>query len=79
MVWYPLEKYNFDNFLEGDCNRLARSAGFAVANNPAGTAFNPLMIFGGVVLLIIILKKWNSIIYSKWNIIIYKIVIKNVI
>ena len=22
--------YNFDNFVEGDCNRLARSAGFAV-------------------------------------------------
>ena len=41
-------KYSFDNFIEGDCNRLARSAGFAVANNPAGTAFNPLMIFGGV-------------------------------
>ena len=28
-------KYSFENFLEGDCNRLARSAGFAVANNPA--------------------------------------------
>lgn len=41
-------KYSFENFLEGDCNRLARSAGFAVANNPAGTAFNPLMVFGGV-------------------------------
>jgi len=41
-------KYTFDSFIEGDCNRLARSAGFAVANNPAGTAFNPLMIFGGV-------------------------------
>ena len=23
--------YTFDNFIEGDCNRLARSAGFAVA------------------------------------------------
>ncbi len=41
-------KYTFENFIEGDCNRLARSAGFAVANNPAGTSFNPLMIFGGV-------------------------------
>jgi chromosomal replication initiator protein len=40
--------YTFDNFVEGECNRLARSAGYAVANNPGGTAFNPLMIFGGV-------------------------------
>lgn len=39
--------YTFENFIEGDCNRLARSAGFAVANKPGGTAFNPLMIFGG--------------------------------
>jgi len=41
-------KYTFENFLEGDCNRLARSAGYAVANKPGGTAFNPLMIYGGV-------------------------------
>ena len=39
-------KYSFDNFVEGDCNRLARSAGFAVANKPGGTSFNPLMIYG---------------------------------
>ena len=38
--------YTFDNFVEGDCNRLARSAGFAVANKPGGTSFNPLMIYG---------------------------------
>lgn len=40
--------YTFDNFIEGDCNRLARSAGFAVANKPGGTAFNPLMVFSSV-------------------------------
>ena len=40
--------YSFTNFIEGDCNRLARSAGFAVAKNPGGTAFNPLLIYGGV-------------------------------
>ncbi|MBK8366875.1 MAG: chromosomal replication initiator protein DnaA [Bacteroidetes bacterium] len=40
--------YSFENFVEGDCNRLARSAGFAVANKPGGTAFNPLLIYGGV-------------------------------
>ena len=38
--------YSFQNYIEGDCNRLARSAGFAVGNNPGGTAFNPLMIYG---------------------------------
>ena len=40
--------YTFDNFIEGDCNRLARSAGMAVAKKPGGTAFNPLFVFGGV-------------------------------
>ena len=40
--------YSFENFLEGDCNRLARNAGIAVANKPGGTSFNPLLIFGGV-------------------------------
>lgn len=40
--------YSFDNLIEGDCNRLARSAGFAVANKPGGTSFNPLLIYGGV-------------------------------
>ena len=39
--------YSFANFVEGDCNRLARSAGYAVAQNPGGTAFNPLLIYGG--------------------------------
>lgn len=40
--------YNFERFLEGESNRLARSAGMAVANKPGGTSFNPLLIFGGV-------------------------------
>lgn len=40
--------YSFENFVEGDCNRLARSAGFAVSNKPGGTAFNPLLIYGNV-------------------------------
>ncbi|MGL5889978.1 MAG: chromosomal replication initiator protein DnaA, partial [Bacteroidia bacterium] len=40
--------YSFENFVEGDCNRLARSAGFAVSQKPGGTAFNPLLIYGGV-------------------------------
>lgn len=40
--------YSFENFIEGDFNRLARSAGFAVAKKPGGTAFNPLLIYGSV-------------------------------
>ncbi|MBC6408854.1 MAG: chromosomal replication initiator protein DnaA [Ekhidna sp.] len=40
--------YTFDNFIEGDCNRLGRSAGLAVAKKPGVTSFNPLMIYGGV-------------------------------
>jgi len=40
--------YSFDSFIEGDCNRLARSAGFAVAKKPGVTSFNPLMIYGVV-------------------------------
>lgn len=39
--------YAFENFIEGDCNRLARSAGLAVANKPGVTSFNPLMVYGG--------------------------------
>ena len=40
--------YTFESFLEGDSNRLARSAGIAVSNKPGGTSFNPLLIYGGV-------------------------------
>ncbi len=40
--------YSFDNFVEGDCNRLARSAGVAVSKKPGITSFNPLMLYGGV-------------------------------
>lgn len=43
-----VESYSFDNFVEGDCNRLARSAGMAVAENPGKTAFNPLLIYSSV-------------------------------
>lgn len=40
--------YTFDTYIEGDCNRLARSAGMAVAAKPGTTSFNPLMIYGQV-------------------------------
>ena len=38
--------YNFDNFIEGNCNRLARSAGLSIAASPGKTAFNPLFLYG---------------------------------
>ena len=38
--------YTFDTFVEGDCNRLCRSAGFSVAVDPGATPFNPLYIYG---------------------------------
>jgi|SRR5690625_119757 len=41
-------QYTFDNFIEGECNRLPRNAGMAVAKKPGGTAFNPLVIYGNV-------------------------------
>ena len=40
--------FTFENFIEGDCNRLAHASGYAVSNKPGGTAFNPLLIYGGV-------------------------------
>ena len=40
--------YTFENFIEGDCNRLARSAALAIAEKPGSTAFNPFLIYGGV-------------------------------
>ncbi len=39
-------KYTFDTFIEGECNRLARSAGMEIASKPGNTPFNPLIIFG---------------------------------
>ncbi len=38
--------YQFDNFVEGKSNQLARAAATQVANNPGGS-YNPLFIYGG--------------------------------
>ena len=38
--------YSFDNFVEGSCNRLARTAGLSIADKPGGP-FNPLFVYGG--------------------------------
>jgi chromosomal replication initiator protein len=40
-------RYTFDNFIKGESNQLARAAASAVSNNPGGTSFNPLVIYGG--------------------------------
>ncbi len=40
--------YTFDNFVEGNSNRLARNAAMAVSKKPGGTSFNPLLIYGDV-------------------------------
>lgn len=40
-------QFNFDNFVEGKSNQLARAAALQVAQNP-GQAYNPLFLYGGV-------------------------------
>ncbi len=48
MIGSPLNvDYVFDNFVEGKCNQVARAAALQVADHP-GTAYNPLLIYGGV-------------------------------
>jgi chromosomal replication initiator protein len=42
------ENYKFSTFIMGDCNKFPGSAGVAIAKKPGGTAFNPLVIYGGV-------------------------------
>ena len=41
-------RYTFDNFIKGEGNQLARAAAGAIADNPGGTSFNPLFVYGGV-------------------------------
>lgn len=43
-----VEKYTFETYIEGDCNKLARAAGINIASKPGKTSFNPLVIYGGV-------------------------------
>lgn len=40
--------YTFERFIEGDCNRLARSAAWAIGQEPGQTSFNPFLVYGGV-------------------------------
>ena len=39
------ENYSMENFVVGECNRVAYEAGLAVAKNPGRTSFNPMFIF----------------------------------
>jgi chromosomal replication initiator protein len=41
------ELYTFESFIAGEPNKLARTAGLAIAKQPGYTAFNPLFIYGG--------------------------------
>ena len=41
-------RYQFDNFIKGEANQLARAAAIAISENPGETSFNPLFIYGGV-------------------------------
>ena len=39
--------FNFDNFVSGRANQLARAAALQISDNP-GVAYNPLFVYGGV-------------------------------
>ena len=39
--------YSFENFIEGRCNQLARSAGLNISENPGKGTFNPMFLYGG--------------------------------
>lgn len=39
--------YSFANYVEGDCNRLGRTAGLTIARDPGRNPFNPMFIYGG--------------------------------
>lgn len=41
-------RYTFNNFIKGEGNQLARAAAGAISENPGGTSFNPLFVYGGV-------------------------------
>ena len=42
------DRFTFESFVEGDCNKFAKAASLTVAKSPGGTTFNPLVVYGGV-------------------------------
>lgn len=38
--------YTFENYIEGDCNSLARSASCKISLSPGSTPYNPLFVYG---------------------------------
>jgi len=38
--------YNFNNLIEGKSNKLARTAGISIGNEPGKNIFNPLFVYG---------------------------------
>jgi chromosomal replication initiator protein len=48
IIFSPLNKsYTFKTFVEGECNRFARSAALTVACNPGGnSSYSPMFIYG---------------------------------
>ncbi len=42
------KSYSFETFIEGSNNQFAKSAAESVASDPGNSAFNPLIIYGGV-------------------------------
>ena len=46
---FPINpRYRFDNFVVGESNEVSFSAAKATAESPGQTAFNPLVVYGGV-------------------------------
>lgn len=39
-------RYTFDNFVEGESNKLSRSVGLSIADNPGKNSFNPFFLYG---------------------------------
>ncbi len=39
-------RYTFDNFVEGGSNKLSRSVGLSIAENPGKSTFNPFFLYG---------------------------------
>lgn len=50
--FYPLldlkKEFTFDTFVEGRSNQIARAAAVQVSENVGGSAYNPLLLYGGV-------------------------------